>query len=83
MIEQALDINIRNRKKTYFEGKGRTVTSLNDKGEFDILPQHANFISLIRNYVILNKGTKEEQKFVISTGVLRVKENKVSVFLDV
>jgi len=83
MMEQVLTVNIRSRKKSFFEGKTRTVTSLNDNGEFDILPQHANFVSLIRNYLVLNKGTKEEQKFVISTGVLRVKENKVDVFLDV
>lgn len=83
MTGQILDVNIRNRKISYFEGRGGSVTSLNDRGEFDILPQHANFISLIRNYIILNKGTKGEQKFVIGTGVVRVKENKVDVFLDV
>lgn len=83
MTGQTLNVNIRNRKRLYFEGKALTATCLNDKGEFDILPQHANFISLIRNYIILNKGTKGEQKFVVGTGVLRVKENKVDIFLDV
>ena len=80
---QTLNVNIRSRKKNFFTGKTFSVTSINNKGEFDILPLHANFISLIKNYVILSKGTENEQKFALSTGVLRVKENRVDVFLDV
>jgi F0F1-type ATP synthase epsilon subunit len=83
MMELSLDVNIRSRRKSYFEGKTYSVSSLNDTGEFDVLPQHANFISLIRNQLILNKSAKDEQKFVISTGIMRVKDNKVDVFLDV
>ena len=80
---QKMLVNIRNRKKTLFEGRTESVTSLNEKGEFDVLPFHANFISLIHDYVILAKGSTSEQKFTITTGVLRAKENKVDVFLDV
>lgn len=78
-----LTVNIRSRKKSFYEGKADSVTSLNDKGEFDVLAQHANFISIISNYVILNKNTKEEKKFVITSGVLRVKADIVDIFLDV
>ena len=78
-----LEVNVRSRKKSYFTGSAASLTSLNDKGEFDILPQHANFISLIKDYITLGKGAKEEQKFTISTGVLRVERNKVDVFLNV
>ena len=80
---QILDVSIRSRKKSFFVGQSPSVTSLNDRGEFDVLPQHANFISLVRNYIILAKGTKSEQKFVISMGILKVKENQVEIFLDV
>ena len=74
---------VRSLKKSYFDGKLVTFTSLNDTGEFDILSEHANFISLIRNYIIIDKGLPSEQKLVISNGILRVKENKVEVFLEV
>ncbi|PIS22556.1 hypothetical protein COT50_01460 [candidate division WWE3 bacterium CG08_land_8_20_14_0_20_41_10] len=76
-------VSIRSLKKSYFDGEAITLTSLNDTGEFDILSEHANFISLIRNYIIIDKGIKSEQKFVISNGILRVKENRVEVFLEV
>lgn len=83
VVGTSLQVNIRNAKRNYFTGKVTSVTSLNDAGEFDILPQHANFISIIRNYVILDKNTPQEKKFVISTGILRAQQNKVDIFLDV
>jgi F0F1-type ATP synthase epsilon subunit len=55
---------------------------MNDNGVFDILPMHANFISLINSYILLNKGTRDEKKYVINKGVLRVKENNVDGFLE-
>ena len=82
-VNAKIDASIRSLKKAYFEGEASSLTSLNDKGEFDILPSHANFITLIQNYIIVNKGQKSEQKFLISNGILRVKENKVEVFLEV
>jgi len=78
-----MTVSIKSLKKTYFEGNACSLTSVNDMGEFDILPEHANFISLIKNYSIIDKDLKSEQKFVISNGILRVKENKVEVFLEV
>ena len=77
-----LEVDIKSRKKQYFKGKAHTLTSINDTGEFDILAYHANFITLIRQYIILNAKTKEEQKIEIDTGVLSVEENKVNVYLD-
>lgn len=76
-------VSIKSLKKSYFDGKATTLTSLNETGEFDILSEHANLISLIRNYITIDKGLKSEQKFMISNGILRVKENKVEVFLEV
>jgi F0F1-type ATP synthase epsilon subunit len=78
-----LNVSVRSKKKTYFKGNAVSITSLNDKGEFDILPGHANFISLISKYVVIDKDQKSEQKFVVSNGILRVKENTVEVFLEV
>lgn len=85
MLQQNLNLNIsiRSRRKQYFEGSANSVTSYNERGEFDILPLHANLIGLIKNYVILNKGTAKEKKFVISTGIIRIENNGVEIFLDI
>jgi F0F1-type ATP synthase epsilon subunit len=76
-----LTLAIKSLRKAYFVGGAASLTSLNTKGEFDILPEHANFISLIQSYIIVDKGLASEQKFMISNGILRAKENKVEVFL--
>lgn len=77
-----LDVDIKSRKKEYYRGQATTLTSINDTGEFDVLPYHANFITLIRNYIILNERRSDEQRIEIDTGVLSVQDNEVKVYLD-
>jgi F0F1-type ATP synthase epsilon subunit len=78
-----LSVLIKSRTKIFFDGRAQSLTSNNDKGVFDILPQHANFISIIKDFIIVDKGLKTEQKFTIKNGVLSVQSNKVDVYLDV
>lgn len=68
-------------KEIYFEGKARSISSQNRLGKFDILPRHANFITLI--YENLTIVTPEEKKitYQFKRGVLEVSENKVNIFL--
>lgn len=78
-----LHVYTRDKKKTFFKGDAFSLTSVNDKGVFDVLPEHANFISLIKDYVIVDKGKPQEIKIMISSGVLKVARNQVDIFLDV
>lgn len=72
---------IKNKENTLFDGDVSAVSSFNDVGLFDILPMHENFISLVKDKIILHRG--ESQKEVkIGQGVLKVKENKVNIYLD-
>lgn len=77
-----LHVNIQSQDKNYFKGTAYSITSVNNKGEFDILPLHANFISLIMNYLVVDRALGTEKKFVISKGIIRNSKNKVDVFLD-
>lgn len=78
-----LHVFIRNREKILFDGEVVSISSRNEKGVFDILPLHGNFISLVEQRLILQKtdGTKEE--LFVSNGVLRASENRVEVFIGV
>lgn len=78
-----LRVLIKSRTKVYFDGRAQSLTSNNDKGVFDVLPQHANFISIIKDFIIVDKGMTTEQKFTIKNGVLSVQANKVDIYLDV
>ncbi len=77
-----LQVSIKSNKKTYFSGVCYSITSSNELGEFDILPQHANIICLIKDYIIVDKTSVSEKKIPIRQGILVGKENTVQIFLD-
>ena len=66
MKPQGLYLRVRNREQLVFDGPVKSVTSFNEKGEFDVLPQHAREIRLdsaimrvIRGYVDVYLGIKK------------------------
>ncbi len=67
--------------KEVFAGKVFSVTSVNDKGVFDVLPQHANFVSLINSYIILDEGLPARKELKIDRGVMRVFKDTVDIYL--
>lgn len=78
-----LQVLIRDREGVLFEGEAEAVSSFNDKGPFDLLPYHANFITLIQNEVRVRRVGGGEEKTALTSGVLRVKENKVEVYVGI
>ncbi len=83
MIRPNLFISVRSREEIYFEGEAYSLTSYNDKGVFDILPQHANFISLIDKYIKIIKPDGSELKLDIVSSVLHVIMNRVTVYFNI
>ncbi|MBL7078039.1 hypothetical protein ISS42_00040 [Candidatus Shapirobacteria bacterium] len=77
-----IEVFIRNRQKVLFAGEASAVTAYSEKGVFDILPGHANFISIIMDKIIIHGKKREKQQLLIKSGVLKVQENKVFIFLD-
>ena len=78
-----LSVIIRNPEKLVFEGKVKAVTAYNTKGIFDVLPYHANFISIINDVIILHAIDGKEQKIPLQKGVIRVFEDTVSIYLGI
>lgn len=70
--------------KVYFNDAGNSFSAVNDTGPFDILYGHKNFMSILKpGPVIIRQPGKKEFSMQISKGVLHVKDNKVTVFLDI
>ena len=70
--------------KVYYEGDAESVSAENLTGPFDILPRHYNFITLLRECDIDIRSSKTGDKKVhIQRGVMHVRRNIVTVFLDV
>jgi F0F1-type ATP synthase epsilon subunit len=76
-----ITLTVKNRVKILFQEPVKAVTSVNAKGKFDILAEHANFISIIKDYIIIHKFDGTDQQLKITRGVLKVDQNKVSIYI--
>ena len=77
-----LKVSITDRAGIVFEGEIDSLTSYNVKGQFDILPSHANFISIIKNKIIIQRAGKKDE-FAVDNGVLKVDNNEIKVYLGI
>ena len=78
---RTISLVIKNKEGTLFEGLARALTSYNERGIFDVLPLHENFISVIRDFIRIYKTDGTNQDMKITTGVVKVFQNKVNVYV--
>lgn len=78
-----ITVTIQNPDKTIFQGEVAALSSFNQRGRFDVLPEHTNFLSIIENQVILHKLDGTHQTIKIDRGILRVYRDSVEIFLGV
>jgi hypothetical protein len=82
--ELSMRVQVHSPFKDYYDGQAFSISAENATGPFDILPKHHHFISLLSaceiNIRTVNKG---EQRIRISGGLMHVKSDSVTVFLDV
>lgn len=72
MASDVLKVKIISPTQTIFEGDAYAVSSTNTMGKFDILPFHANFISLVQKHPIILRVKKKdaEDKAVLGSEIL-------------
>lgn len=78
--DEKLELIVKNRQKVLFQGPVTSVTTSNEKGVFDILPFHANYLTLTHGSLILDKGIPSEHTIALDKALLYVIENKVFVY---
>lgn len=67
----------------YYEGEAQAVTAVNKVGQFDILPGHADFFSvLIPCDIIIETNASEPITFNINNGIITVRDNEVMLFVN-
>ena len=79
---ETIHVIIRNRTQILFDDEVKSVTSKNDTGIFDVLPEHTNFISLITSPLVLGKVDGKKQEIVFQNGLIKVKDNAVFCYVD-
>lgn len=82
--ESQLYIKVYSAYQTYFDGLAASISAENDTGPFDILPKHHNFMTLVNEgEVIIRPVSGQESRLRIARGIMHVRQNKVTLFLDV
>ena len=80
----SMNVKVYSPSRVYYSGLAFSVTATNDTGEFDILPKHHPFISLLNACDVIVRTPSEGNRTIsISGGMMHVKADQVIVFLDI
>ena len=79
---EKIHLTVRNRTKVLFDDDVKSVTSKNDTGIFDVLPEHSNFISLISSPLTIRKLDGGKQEITFANGIIKVKDSSVHCYVD-
>lgn len=66
----------------YYDGPALSVSAENKVGKFDVLPEHADFFSLLKPCEVIIEAPAEEIVFPIHTGMLTVRNDEVMIFVN-
>lgn len=81
MSNPTLHVRIISPQQLILETEASSVSSKNLQGPFDILPQHANFITIIEDSpIIVRVPNQKKATFNFPLSIIFVTENKVNIY---
>ena len=83
-MAKLLKLRIVSPKEDVFSGEVLSVSSKNSAGAFDILPEHAKFITLVeKQKMVVILPDKSKKEFTFDLAIVHVKEeNVVNVYVN-
>jgi len=83
-IQPTMHIRVYSPFKVYFDQDGTSISATNGTGPFDILPHHHKFLTLLNpGELAIGTLNGDMQRIRISGGLMHVKADRVTVFLDI
>lgn len=82
-LSSRLFVTVRDRTGIVFADHALAVSSLNDKGPFDVLEDHTHFISIIKDSLTIHHTDGTKRTLPITRGIMKVRDNTVQVHLGV
>lgn len=79
---QQLNVIARSPFNIYYEGQATALSALNKVGQFDILPGHADFFSVLKPGDIIIETATDPVNFPISNGIITVRDDQVMLFVN-
>ncbi|MBN1168307.1 hypothetical protein JXA63_00295 [Candidatus Woesebacteria bacterium] len=81
--KKKIKLRVRDTDKLVFEGWVDRISSYNEEGPFDIYPQHANFISIIKKQITLYNDGEKIKDIPLERAILKIKKDVAKVFLGI
>ncbi|MFH0936710.1 MAG: hypothetical protein V1808_00230 [Candidatus Daviesbacteria bacterium] len=79
-----LDVTITSPRQDIYAGIAISVSSINSAGKFDVLPEHANFVTLIdKKPIIVRTMDKRVLTFNFPLAIISVINNKVRIYTNI
>lgn len=78
-----LNLRIQSREEEIYNGPIKSLTSKNDKGMFDVLKGHSNFISLVDDLLIIRELDGQTKEISINSGVIKVEGDNIEIYSGV
>ena len=85
MNPDILNVVIISSQELVYSGPARAVSAYNGQGHFDVMPQHAKFITVLTDKPITIYSTEEgeNKEFSFPRAIMHVAENLVEIYADV
>lgn len=79
---QILSVIARAPFEVYYEGEALSISAINRVGEFDILPGHADFFSVLIPGEVMIETSGEPVQFMINNGIITARDDEVMLFVN-
>lgn len=83
-MDKTFNVRIASPKQVIYQGIALSVSSINSAGKFDILAQHANFITIIENNPItIQTADKKTVVFNFPLAIIYTTLNVVNIYTQI
>lgn len=83
-MNNLLQVKIISPKQVIFTGQALSVSSINSAGKFDILPEHANFLTMIEKMpIIIRQQDNKQVTYNFPLAIIFASSNRVNIYTDI
>lgn len=83
-MNQTFNVRVISPKQIIYQGNALSVSSTNSAGKFDILAEHANFITLIENSpIVIRTVDKQSVVFKFPLAIIYTTRNTVNIYTQI
>lgn len=81
--DDTIEVKITSPREIVWQGRAAAVSSENSQGPFDILPDHANFVTLVKDTpIVLHFKNNKSEQFSFKRAVVHNENNTVTVYAE-